>query len=314
MVSFLLFFVFSLVGGEKIASAQTTCPTLPTDNVTATVTIPTTGTYTVWSRLYTYTSTNNSYYLQVDSQCGIDVGDNDAMATNTWTWVNYRDGSTSTPITMSLTAGSHTVKMITREPNVTLDRVIFSSDPSCIPSGTGDTFTNCSSTATPIPATNTPVPPTATPTNTPTPTPNLTYQQAYATTPANTGTTTGWANTLIQIKTSMTIKDVEFYGGGSGNTFEIRSSNSFGTFSTLGSPLATGTLGTTASNGFYAGSTSKSLAAGYYVVRVNLTNGKYYYGSTTQSYTDLSFLRHSKGTSYVNTAGPFQIRLGYSKP
>lgn len=128
----------------KTSSAQAACTALPTTygSATTTVNIPATGVYTVWSRINAPDSTNNSYYLEVDdTNCGINVGDS-AIAANTWTWVDYKSGTTSNKVTMSLTAGAHTIKMIGREPSVKLDRILFLSD-TCVPTGTGD---NCLST------------------------------------------------------------------------------------------------------------------------------------------------------------------------
>ena len=148
------------------AAHASTCSNAPssalgTDSVT--YSIPTTGTYTIWSRLETATATNNSYYLQIDCGSPISVGGAN-LPVNTWTWVNYQNGTTSSKITASLTSGSHTFLLTGEDPGVLVDRVVFATDPNCTPTGTGD---NCA-----IPAT-TPTPtatPTATPTVTPTPT------------------------------------------------------------------------------------------------------------------------------------------------
>jgi hypothetical protein len=126
-----------------------------------TYTIPTAGTYRVWSRIQAPDSTNNSFYLQVDGGCPISVGDS-AITPNTLTWVDYQDGLSSSKIDMTLTAGSHTFVLTGREPDVIVDRVVFSTVASCVPTGTGD---NCAIAPTPT-VTATPtvtVSPTATP-------------------------------------------------------------------------------------------------------------------------------------------------------
>lgn len=103
-------------------------------------TIPTTGTYRVWSRILAPDTTNNSYSLNIDgTTCGVVVGDG-GISANTWTWVNYKNGSSGSPIDVSLTAGSHSLTVIGRENSVELDRIIFTTDPACVPSGAGD---NC---------------------------------------------------------------------------------------------------------------------------------------------------------------------------
>ena len=124
--------------------AQAACANTPdasqgTD--TQTVTIPSTGTYFVWSRLLAPDTTNNSYYLQVDGGCAIDVGNSSSIPANAWTWVNYQDGNANSVTSVSLTAGTHQVVMTGRDPGVGVDRVLFLGDQACVPSGTGDNCT-----------------------------------------------------------------------------------------------------------------------------------------------------------------------------
>lgn len=111
--------------------------------VTGSFTVSQTGTFRVWSRIQPNSSipANNSYILEIDDTvCGIVVGDATIPA-NTWTWVDYRDGNTSSKINLSLAAGSHTYKIYGREDGVLLDNLVFASDSSCVPTGTGS---NCS--------------------------------------------------------------------------------------------------------------------------------------------------------------------------
>ena len=74
-------------------------------------------------------SSNNSYLLEIDGNTCYTVGDS-AITANTWTWVDYRDGNSSSKINVALTADNHTIKMIGREADVKLDRVIFATDTS----------------------------------------------------------------------------------------------------------------------------------------------------------------------------------------
>ncbi len=151
--------------------------------VTATVQIPADGTYRVWSRIQTPDTTSNAYILQIDNGCGMIVG-NGPLPVNQWSWVSYQDGQTANVINVALTAGAHTLVMAGSEPNVILDRIVFASDPACIPSGFGD---NCAAAATPTPAsTATPTPtPTAVPqTPTPIPTPSNQPSPTITSTPS----------------------------------------------------------------------------------------------------------------------------------
>lgn len=104
------------------------------------VSIPATGRYVVWSRITGYGDSSNSYWLQIDNGCPIDVGDQNGMGSNYWVWLNYRNGSPSYVIYSYLSAGQHVVRLFNREGHVFVDRVIFTTDTSCVPSGTGS---NC---------------------------------------------------------------------------------------------------------------------------------------------------------------------------
>jgi chitodextrinase len=130
---------------SNTTSATTPCAAIPTDKgvATTTISISTAGTYKIWSRIMAPDATNNSYILQVvGNDCGTVVGDsNTAIAANTWTWVDYKDASASSKITTTfLTNGSYTINMIGRETGVKLDRVIFTTDQTCVPIDNGD---NC---------------------------------------------------------------------------------------------------------------------------------------------------------------------------
>jgi hypothetical protein len=125
--------------------AQAACAALPTTygSATQTFNIPSNGTYRLWSRIMAPDTTNNSYYVDIDStNCGIVVGDS-AITANTWTWVDYQSGNSTSKIDIPLTAGTHTITMTGREADVEVDRLIFTTDTSCVPTGTGD---NCGGT------------------------------------------------------------------------------------------------------------------------------------------------------------------------
>jgi streptogramin lyase len=146
-----------LYSTSTVHAAACTPPATDLGSVTSTLNISTSGTYRIWSRIMTGTaSTDNSYLLEVDGSSCYTVGDNNAIPANTWTWVDYQNGATTTKLDISLTAGSHTIKMIGKESGVKIDRIIAASDTSCVPSGVGD---NC--------VTTTPQPPTITKFTTP---------------------------------------------------------------------------------------------------------------------------------------------------
>jgi hypothetical protein len=137
---FVLVFLAMVVGYKQIALAA--CPELPTDKgvAAATIEVPANGTYRVWSRIMAPDQNNSSYYLDVGDNCGITVGDAQISA-NTWTWVDYQNGNTSSKINLNLTEGTHTIKMAGKDADVKLDRIILVSNAGCTPTGTGNNCT-----------------------------------------------------------------------------------------------------------------------------------------------------------------------------
>jgi hypothetical protein len=68
------------------------------------------------------------------------VGGGSGISANTWTWVDYQNGSGTSKVNMDLTSGSHTVVLAGQAPSLMVDRLIFTTDTACVPTGTGD---NC---------------------------------------------------------------------------------------------------------------------------------------------------------------------------
>ena len=137
---------YDAAGNESVKSASasvtTPCAAPATDKgvVTTSVHLSTSGTYKILSRIMAPNTTNNSYVLQIDGDCGTIVGDS-AITANSWTWVDYKDATLSSKITFNLTVGVHAVKLIGREAGLKMDRVIFTTDLNCVPTGTGDDCT-----------------------------------------------------------------------------------------------------------------------------------------------------------------------------
>lgn len=174
----LTFALMSMVSGN-VTSVKAACPALTGTygSVSSTVTVPADGTYTIWSRIQAPDATNNSLFLEVDGNtCGVVVGDSEIPA-NTWTWVNYRDGNTSGILTVSLTAGTHTLAFFGRETGVKLDKMLFLADQTCVPSETGENCTQIPSVTQEEPSPSiSPSPSITSPSTTITePTPSITY-------------------------------------------------------------------------------------------------------------------------------------------
>jgi chitodextrinase len=121
------------------AAAACSVDTNSVGSITTTVSVPSTGTYRVWSRIMAPDSTNNSFLLELDDATCYTVGDS-VIPANVWTWVDNQNADTNSTIDVALSAGSHTLKLYGREPGVMVDRVILLDDFTCVPSGFGD---NC---------------------------------------------------------------------------------------------------------------------------------------------------------------------------
>jgi hypothetical protein len=118
-------------------------PSLPTDKGTVTLSgnVTTAGTYRAWFRIQAPSTTANNFYFQVDETvCNVSVGGGAAIPANTWVWVDYRDGTTTSKINLTLSAGAHTFKMAGQAGGLLLDRVLLTTDTACTPTGVGD---NC---------------------------------------------------------------------------------------------------------------------------------------------------------------------------
>ncbi|HSX42843.1 MAG TPA: Ig-like domain-containing protein [Candidatus Saccharimonadales bacterium] len=129
----------ALVVQNGKATAACTAPATDYGKVTASVSVPSAATYRIWSRIMVPDTTNKTYLLEVDGGNCYNVGGG-TLTANTWVWVDYQGGTTSSKVQQSLTAGSHTLKLIGNAAGVKVDRVIATSDTACTPTGDGN---NC---------------------------------------------------------------------------------------------------------------------------------------------------------------------------
>jgi hypothetical protein len=107
----------------EAACSGTTNPSLGTDSMT--LSIPSTGTYYVWTRVQPATTSNSNIYMQVDGGCADSIGGGSAIPANAWTWVNYQNGTASDIVSMSLTAGNHTVLLTGEGADLKVDSMLF---------------------------------------------------------------------------------------------------------------------------------------------------------------------------------------------
>jgi fibronectin type 3 domain-containing protein len=112
------------------------------------ISLTSTGPYNVWVRVQVPSTSSSALLLNIDgasgSSCYNISGSN--LTPNTWTWVDYYDGSASNLIQPTLTASDHSLVITGTQSGVSVDRIEFLSDTSCVPTGNGD---NCTTAATP---------------------------------------------------------------------------------------------------------------------------------------------------------------------
>ncbi len=174
----------SLPNSARAAACQ--LPSTDYGSVTMNVSLPSAATYRVWSRINVPSSTNNTYLLELDGNKCYTVGGGSITA-NTWVWIAYQNGTATSKIDVSLGAGSHSLKLIGNKPDVKIDRLVFASDLTCVPSGSGD---NCN-----------------TPTDTTAPT-------ARITAPAANSSVSGTATVTATATDDTGVKKVELYVNG----------------------------------------------------------------------------------------------------
>ncbi len=98
----------------------------PTGQAAISVEVPHDGSYAVWAHMWYDNVNANSYWLIIDNQPAIRVGNEDS-GYRQWKWVGWHD-SPNSRITVELTAGTHTVRLIGRESGARVDRVLVTDD------------------------------------------------------------------------------------------------------------------------------------------------------------------------------------------
>jgi chitodextrinase len=129
-----------LTSPMALAPVHAACQ-LPTNDygqASTSIATPSSATYRIWTRMMAPDTTNTTYLLEVDgTQCYVVGG---GLPANSWAWVAYQNGSAASTIDLALTKGTHTLRLIGRQPGVKVDRIIMVSDLTCVPTGMGD---NC---------------------------------------------------------------------------------------------------------------------------------------------------------------------------
>lgn len=129
---------FALFQQTSHASACVS-PSVDYGRVTSSASLPAGGTYRIWTRMYVPNTENNTYLLEIDGNTCFNVGGS-GVSVGSWVWVAFQNGSTTSRTDAVLTEGAHSIKLIGNKPGVKIDRLVFSTDLNCVPTGFGD---NC---------------------------------------------------------------------------------------------------------------------------------------------------------------------------
>ncbi len=123
--------------GPTATATPVECPVVPQDvgSATATIDVPADGVYAIWNRVSVSKDVSSSFWLQIDDDCATSVG-GATLAPQEWVWVNYRDASPANTVTVALSAGTHTVKLVQQGPDVRIDKLLLTTDQTCVPIGT----------------------------------------------------------------------------------------------------------------------------------------------------------------------------------
>lgn len=152
-----LVFVAALIGigslaasPVKVSAAACTAPSTDYGTITQTLSMPSNGTYRIWTRMSSPSISNDSYLLDIDSTSCYTVGGANVpvyssgattyFSNDKTNWISTT--SSDTQIDVSLTSGTHTLTAIGTGEGLVIDRMIVTKDVGCTPTGTGS---NCAS-------------------------------------------------------------------------------------------------------------------------------------------------------------------------
>jgi hypothetical protein len=107
-----------------------------TGSAVAVVSVPVAGTYRIWSRVRGQGGQAGSLLVEVDGGQPVPV----VGGAGGWAWVDHRHGDPRSKLDVHLDAGRHVLRLAGRGAEVSLDRVILTTDRRCVPAGGGD---NC---------------------------------------------------------------------------------------------------------------------------------------------------------------------------
>ncbi len=143
---------------SNVSAAACSVPSQNFGIATNTLSVQSAGTYRVWTRMAAPDTTNNTYMLEIDGNTcytvggsGVPVyqsGSSSHFVNNSSNWIGKTTSGSFIDVTLS--AGAHVVKMIGIDDGVIIDRVVASSDLSCVPTGVGQNCANPVDTTPPV--------------------------------------------------------------------------------------------------------------------------------------------------------------------
>jgi hypothetical protein len=107
-------------------NSQTAAPTAGWSSFTFNA--PVAGTYKLWARMLTPTTSDDSYWVRMDTGAWVTW---DMPEFTTWTWSAFATNYT-------LTAGSHTFRFAYREDGAKVDKILLTTNSSYTPTGLGN--------------------------------------------------------------------------------------------------------------------------------------------------------------------------------
>lgn len=154
----LALFMIAAIHAPEASAAACTQPSTSYGTVTSTVSVPTNGTYRVWTRMAAPDTTNATYLLEIDDSNCFTVGGSGVptyasnattyFANNSSNWISKT--ASNAQVDVSLTAGSHKIELIGNAAGVVVDRIVLTADAACVPTGNGENCANPPDTTNPI--------------------------------------------------------------------------------------------------------------------------------------------------------------------
>jgi hypothetical protein len=148
----------TVLSPKPASAASCTAPSTDYGTISLNVSVPASGSYRVWTRMAAPDTTNNTYLLEIDGNTCYTVGGSSVpvyaggattyFVNNNSNWIARNTGGSY--IDQNFSAGTHSLKLIGNGDGVVLDRLIFTQDINCTPTGTGDNCANPTDTTKPV--------------------------------------------------------------------------------------------------------------------------------------------------------------------